>query len=71
MKNPDSTPTPDEDIQICYTVNKERVVMDGKWKASRTVRYCQNYTSNEDGEIEFVIPRQNTDSVGINIEVVY
>jgi hypothetical protein len=68
VKNPDNTPADDEGIQICYTVTKERVVMDGKWKATRTVKFCQNYTSDEEGVIEFVIPRQNTDSVDINIE---
>nr|WBW70092.1 venom protein [Lampona murina] len=68
VKNPDNTPTINEDIQVCYTVTKERVVMDGKWKATRTVKYCQNYTSDNEGVVDFVIPRQNVDSVGINIE---
>lgn len=68
VKNPDNTPAGDEGIEICYTVTKERVVMDGQWKATRTVKFCQNYTSDDEGVIEFVIPRQNTDSTGINIE---
>nr|BAR45588.1 alpha-2-macroglobulin 2 [Hasarius adansoni] len=68
VKNPDDTPAADEGIQLCYTVNKERVVMDGMWKATRTVKFCQNYTSDDNGVIEFVIPRQNTDSIDINVE---
>lgn len=68
VKNPDDTPAADEGMQLCYTVTRERVVMDGKWKATRTVKYCQNYTSDENGVVEFVIPRQNTDSTEINVE---
>lgn len=67
VTHPDNTPAEDEPIQICYTVTRERIL--STWWASKKVKFCRNYTSDEDGNIDFIIPPQSTDSVGISCEV--
>ena len=43
--------------------------MDGKCNTTWTVEYCKNYTSDENGVIEYIIPRQNTEATEIDLEV--
>ncbi|KAF8794906.1 CD109 antigen like protein [Argiope bruennichi] len=65
VTNPDNSPASGEPVEICATVSRKRII--DTWLANKQVKFCKNYTSNEDGYIKFTILPQNVDSVSINL----
>lgn len=66
VRNPDDTPASGESIEICATISREREL--SHWWATKKVKFCRNYTSNDDGIIKYTIPPQNADSTKINLD---
>ncbi|XP_035207333.1 ovostatin-like isoform X2 [Stegodyphus dumicola] len=66
VNNPDESPAANEPIELCATVSRQRVL--SGWWATKKVKYCKNYTSDDNGVILYTLPPQNTDSIGITIE---
>ncbi|CAL1263350.1 unnamed protein product [Larinioides sclopetarius] len=66
VSHPDQTPAPDQPVEICATVNRKRII--DTWLSTKSVKFCKNYTSDEDGYIKFALIPQNVDSTSINLE---
>lgn len=63
---PDNTPALDETIEICATISRQRVLQE--WWAQRKVKYCKNFTTDEEGIVEFQVPPQKTDTISLYLE---
>ncbi|GBM68559.1 Ovostatin, partial [Araneus ventricosus] len=65
VSNPDNTPAAGEPVEICATVSRRRII--DTWLANKQVKFCKNYTSDENGYIKYTILPQNVDAVSINL----
>ncbi|GIY49716.1 murinoglobulin-1 [Caerostris extrusa] len=63
---PDDTPAGCEPIEICCTISKERVI--AGWKATKKIKICKNYTSDDSGNIKYVIGALSTDTTSVMID---
>ncbi|KAG8180428.1 hypothetical protein JTE90_022775 [Oedothorax gibbosus] len=66
VTHPDNSAAADEPVSICYTVSRQRII--ANWAANKKVKFCKNYTSDNSGLIEYVIPPQNVDTTSIQLE---
>ncbi|GFX13478.1 murinoglobulin-1 [Trichonephila clavipes] len=66
VTNPDDSPAVGEDIEICATVSRARVI--ASWSATKQVKFCSNYTSDDDGYIKYALEPQNVDSTSIQLD---
>ncbi|XP_042903033.1 alpha-2-macroglobulin isoform X2 [Parasteatoda tepidariorum] len=66
VSNPDKTPAPNEPIEICTIIDKQRIL--AVWFAKRKIEICSNFTSNARGIIAYTILPQNVDDVSISLE---
>ncbi|GFS90052.1 alpha-1-inhibitor 3 [Nephila pilipes] len=68
VTNPDDSPAEGEPIEICATVSREREIAD--WFAKKKIKFCRNYTSDDNGFIKYALQPQNIDSISINLEII-
>lgn len=66
VTNPDDSPASCEPIEICAIVSRERII--GQWFGTRKVKFCKNYTSDDNGIIKYTLPPQNTDTTSVILE---
>ncbi|GBM68563.1 Alpha-2-macroglobulin-like protein 1 [Araneus ventricosus] len=65
VTNPDDTPATGEPVEICATVSRRRII--DTWLANKQVKFCKNYTSDENGYIKYTIQPQNVDAISIDL----
>ncbi|GIY10891.1 murinoglobulin-1 [Caerostris darwini] len=63
---PDDSPAGCEPIEICCTISKERVI--AGWKATKKIKICKNYTSDDSGNIKYVMSALSTDTTSVMID---
>ncbi|CAL1263347.1 unnamed protein product [Larinioides sclopetarius] len=66
VTNPDDSPAPEEAIEICATVSRKRIIFG--WLANKKVKYCSNYTSDNNGFIKYTLSPQSTDAESVQLE---
>ncbi|GFR23611.1 murinoglobulin-1 [Trichonephila clavata] len=66
VTNPDDSPAVGEPIEICAIVSRARVI--ASWSATKQVKFCSNYTSDENGYIKYALEPQNVDSTSIQLD---
>ncbi|XP_055930370.1 alpha-1-inhibitor 3-like isoform X3 [Argiope bruennichi] len=66
VTNPDDSPAAGEPVEICATISRKRIILG--WLANKKVKYCSNYTSDDNGYIKYTLARQSTDAESVQLE---
>lgn len=69
VTHPDDTPAADEPIEMCLSAKSEFYEFHHQRTEVRLM--CKNYTSDEQGMINFILPPHKPSVVSFNVEVTF